>query len=182
MLVSQFKPVITNVVCTANMEQTVDIGKMVSMPCCIYDNEIYGGRCGYVKLPDMQDKVTIFPSGKMISLGSKSVAKAIEQLNGAKHHLVQEGLIHDCVITPQIRNIIATLDTMQKIPIDVFSSKISGAVYDPETFAVMILKGLAICSFLVFASGKIVIAGARSEKELNTTAFDLLTKLSQFKE
>ena len=73
----------------------------------------------------------------------------------------------------------ATLDTKKSIPVDRLSSRISSAIYDPETFPGMILKGVASCSFLVFASGKIVIAGAKSVKELNTASFDLLERLNK---
>ena len=43
----------------------------------------------------------------------------------------------------------------------------------------MILRGLNSCSFLVFASGKIVITGARSVREANTSLFELLERMNR---
>ncbi len=63
------KAKVNNVVCTASLEQTVDVTRMADLSCGIYDQAIYGGRCGYVKMPDMKGRVTVFPSGKMISVG-----------------------------------------------------------------------------------------------------------------
>lgn len=40
------KPKINNVVCTANLEQKISMEKLSKIPCGIYDQAIYGGRCG----------------------------------------------------------------------------------------------------------------------------------------
>ena len=173
------KPKIRNVVCTASLGQGVDVARFTTMPCGIYDLEIYGGRCGYIKTPEMEGRVTVFPSGKMISIGSKSVTKAVRQLNHAKFVMVQEGMIRDAKIRPIIRNIVSTLDLGEAIPIDKISPRIPGSVYDPESFPAMILKGLGSCSFLVFASGKIVITGAKSVSEANVQSFELVQRLKE---
>jgi len=180
LLVQKINPKIRNVVCTANLEQKVDIIKLAGLACGIYDQNIYGGRCGYVKTPEMDGRVTIFPSGKMISLGGKSITKAIQQLNHAKFFLVRENMIQDTILTPKIRNIVATIDLKQKLPIENISSKIAGAMYDPETFPGLIMKGLHSCNFLIFASGKIVITGAKSMEEASSSLFELLQKLNNF--
>lgn len=176
------KPKIRNVVCTANLEQKVDIIKLSGLTCGIYDEAIYGGRCGYIKTPEMDGRVTVFRSGKMISIGGKSIAKAMQQLEHAKFFLVKENMIQDTIITPKIQNIVATADLGQSLPIDNLSSRIAGAIYDPETFPGIILKGLLSCTFLIFASGKIVIIGAKSIEETSKSLFELLQKLNKFLE
>ena len=177
---SILKPKIRNVVCTAKLKQTVNIVQLSDLKNGIYDQKIYGGRCGYVKTPEMDGRVTIFRSGKMISIGGKSVKKSIDQLNHAKNYLVHENLIDEIKLVPIIQNIVATLDVQQSIPIDILSSKIPGAVYDPETFAGLILKGTGSCNFLIFSSGKIVVTGTKSASELTSSSFELLQRLNQF--
>ncbi len=172
------KPKIHNVVCTADLKQKVDILKFVKIPCCIYDEAIYGGRCGYVKIPEMDGRVTIFLSGKMISVGAKSIKRAKEQLNQSKFHLLEHNMIKNVTLSTKIRNIVATVTTGKAIPIDIISTKMDGVVYDPETFPGMIVKGLDSCSCLVFASGKIVIIGAKSANELNTASFEIIQRLN----
>ena len=173
------KPRIRNVVCTANLGQQINVTKLASVPCGIYDEAIYSGRCGYVKTPEMDGRVTVFPSGKMISVGGRSIEKAIEQLNHAKFYLVENKIAAtDTVIVPAVRNIVATVEIGRGMPIDTLSAKIPGSIYDPETFPGMIIKGVNSCSFLVFASGKIVIAGAGSSDELNTSSFDMIQRLN----
>jgi len=175
---ARIKPKIRNVVCTASLEQSVDVTKLSELPCGIYDEAIYGGKCGYVKTPEMDGRVTVFPSGKMISVGGRSIEKSKEQINHAKFYLVQEKMIEDTVLTCTVRNIVATVDIGHTVPIDVLSTKIRGAIYDPETFPGMIVKGVRGGSCLVFASGKIVIAGARSADELHTASFEIIKRLN----
>lgn len=173
------KPRINNVVCTADLRQFVDITKISELSCGIYDEAIYGGICGYIKIPQMKGKVAIFSTGKMISTGGKSSTKAIEQLAHAKFLLLQENIISDVKLQPQIRNIVATLSTSQKLPLKSLSSKIPGSKYDPDVFPAMILKREKGCTFSIFASGKIVITGAKSESEINNSTVKLIQKLNK---
>lgn len=180
MLKLTIKPKIHNVVCTANLNQKVSMKKLSKLSYGIYDKTIYGGRCGYIKTPEMSGRVTVFPSGKMISVGGKSIKKSIVQLKHAKFLLVKENLISEIKLSYKIRNIVATIDVGQKIPIEIISSRIAGAIYNPETFPALILKGLNSCSFLIFASGKIVITGFKSLEEMNHSSFELMQKLNSY--
>lgn len=174
----QTRPKIVNVVSTANLNHQIDVKKMAKLTCCIYDQITYGGRCGYVKTPDMKGKVSVFITGKMISVGANSIKSSFTQLHNTTFYLRQNNVIEDSIIKPVLRNVVAVVDVKHKIPIEKLSPKITGAIYEPEVFPGMIVKGLASCSFLVFASGKIVITGANSSSELNTSSYELLTKLS----
>ena len=64
---------IRNVVTTADLGQKVNIERLNNFSWAIYDQVSYGGICGYVKSPEMHGKVTIFSTGKMISVGSSSI-------------------------------------------------------------------------------------------------------------
>ena len=77
-------PKIRNIICTSDLKQIIDISKFINFPWGIYDEVTYGGRCGYVKTPDIKGKVTIFLSGKMISLGANSLKTSYQQLETAK--------------------------------------------------------------------------------------------------
>lgn len=183
MLKQQLKPklAIVNVVSTSTLNQKVDIRKFIEFGWGIYDSEIYGGRCGYVKAPEMDGRVTVFPSGKMISVGGKSIKKSIEQLNYAKFYLVREKLIQDTTLRPKIQNIVATL-VLPKLPsLAKIYDKLTGAIYEPDQFPGIILKSINSVSYLIFASGKIVIAGAKSNRELSLTAFEIQQKLGVLK-
>lgn len=62
---------IQNVVTTSNLCQEIDVTLFNNYSWGEYDQEIYHGICGYIKDGQLVGKVTIFLSGKMISLGAK---------------------------------------------------------------------------------------------------------------
>ncbi len=61
----------------------------------------------------MQGRVSIFLSGKLISVGTKSEAQAIEELQLAECFLVDKGLIKEVKLEPKTQNIVATADFEQ---------------------------------------------------------------------
>jgi len=106
---------IVNVVTTADLKQKVNIEKLNDFAWGIYDQISYRGICGYIKTPDMKGRVTIFTSGKMISIGSNSIQDSIDKLNQAKFFLLKENLIHDIELKPILRNTITTMDFAKKL-------------------------------------------------------------------
>ncbi|MDE2590575.1 MAG: hypothetical protein KGL95_13030 [Patescibacteria group bacterium] len=176
--INKIKPIISNVICTADLHQKVDLKKFLNFRWGIYDSEIYGGRCGYVKSIDMVGKVTVFLSGKMISLGTKSVKSAILQLNLAKSHLIKAKLISNTKLEPKVQNIVATLTLDHRIKINELAKNLNGAIYEPEQFPAIILRTIESTSYLIFSTGKIVISGAKSEDEIAQASFEIQQKLS----
>ena len=174
------KSEIVNVVCTSSFTQNVDIERFSEFRNCIYDRTVYRGRCGYVQLPEMnQSRVTIFPSGKIISIGTKSIMDARKHIHAVKKFLLEIGLIDNNKIQKiQVRNIVAKIDVGTKIPIDIVSCNLDGAMYDPSSFSAMMIRGNGKCHFNVFANGKIILSGAKSQSELNTALFDMITRIN----
>ena len=161
------EPEIFNVVATADHRQRVDLIEVSKLPCTIYDQEIYGGRVAYLKSPEMNGKVTIFPSGKLISVGTRSPSQAEEDLITAHDILAQIRLIEPTKIEMNIRNLVAVLCIGKTLDIEALSTQLS-VIYEPEQFPGAILrttqpKG----TYIIFASGKIVIPGNRSMRDLH---------------
>jgi len=169
---TKIKPKISNVVTTGDLKQKVDITKFPDFPWGIYEKETYGGRCGYVHARGMEGKVTIFPSGKMISIGAKSVNKSIEQLIEAKECLLKSKLISNVKLKPNVRNMVAILNLEKGIPLQILAPKIGG-LYEPEQFPALMFKAERSVQYLIFSTGKIVINGAKSENEVNTAAYQV---------
>jgi transcription initiation factor TFIID TATA-box-binding protein len=159
-------PVIVNVVATAELGQTVELAEISKLPNTIYDNEIYGGRVAYLKKLGMRGKVTIFPNGKLISVGTKSPSEAEADLQEAADTLHNAGLIESIKVKARLRNIVAVLMTKPLTLEDVALE--TGAIYEPEQFPAAILKtGTPARTFLIFNSGKVVLPGIQSMAELD---------------
>lgn len=98
---------IVNVVATADLKQRVNLIQVSQLDDITHDQEIYGGRVAYLKTPDMYGKVTIFPSGKLISVGAKSPEQAQQDLETTVETLATGGLINSIKVEAELRNIVA---------------------------------------------------------------------------
>lgn len=153
---------VVNVVCTAILSSSVDILNLPHLfpDEVIYDQEIYGGRAAYFKSETMQGKVTVFPSGKIISVGTKSIEESIKELNIVANAL-KSGLTE-----PVVRNIVATASLDHVVDLEQISSIIEIAcIYEPEQFPGAIIKmplgEETMATILLFASGKLVCLGLK---------------------
>lgn len=161
---------IVNLVATADLKQPVDLQKISKIEYCIHDQEIYGGRVAYLKTPDMHGKVTIFTSGKLISVGTKSPEQAQQDLEWTVKTLVTGGLIDPIEVKAELRNIVAVQNLENPVDLEGLSIVIDG-IYEPEQFPGLILRQEnPKVTYLIFSSGKVVIAGSKSLDELELAA------------
>jgi transcription initiation factor TFIID TATA-box-binding protein len=133
----------------------------------VHDPEIYGGRVAYFKSPGMIGKVIIFPSGKLISVGTKDEKGAFNELKGTEAFLAGKNIIEPTVLEPKIQNIVAVIDFEQSVNLEELARN-SKMIYEPEQFPGGILKldEPYKATILIFATGKAVITGARSSSQI----------------
>jgi transcription initiation factor TFIID TATA-box-binding protein len=162
---------IVNTVSTADLEQKVNIDSFNEYEHLHSDLDLY--RCGYVKDNKMIGRVTIFGSGKMISVGTKSPENSFKELRKSIKILKNHGLIESKKITPQVRNMVAKIDFKQKLDIETLSKSIPKSMYEPEQFAALIHRIITGGVALIFSSGKVVIAGCKNFEELNLAYYHL---------
>lgn len=94
----------------------------------------------------MNGRVTIFPSGKLISVGAKSIEEAFNNFNLAlnailenKLTLFRKDLAKLTLSDMQVRNIVGTVDFKKTIDLNNLPLKLS-VIYEPEQFSGAILK------------------------------------------
>jgi len=153
-------------VATADLRQTVDLSWVSRLKHTAFNPNVYGGRVAYLKTPTMHGKVSIFSSGKLISVGSRSPAQAQEDLETVTAILTENNLIKPKKVKANLRNIVAVLDLVGPVDLEELSGCIGG-IYEPEQFPGLIFRNPALkVTYLIFSSGKTVIAGARNLNEL----------------
>ena len=159
--------IIVNLVATGNLKQRVDLRDIAELPHTIYDHEIYGGRVAYLKTPEMKGKVSIFPSGKLISVGTKSPEDSQFDLAHTVMVLSKAELIEIVQVKANIRNIVVlhqiVVSDLEEI------ADLLGGIYEPEQFPGIIYRPEEIdATYLIFNSGKIIISGIKSVEMINT--------------
>jgi len=167
---------ISNIVCTADLKQSVDIASFNNYKFLDSNLELY--RCGYVKDDEMIGRVTVFGNGKLISVGTKSPDEAVLELKKTSKILQNYGLINHYKISPKVRNIVANGIITTKIDLHHFARVLPHCIYEPEQFSGLIYRIKDSIVALIFASGKIILVGSKTIKELNSAFFELKQRLT----
>jgi len=170
------KTAIVNVVATAALNQELDLDELAKFREILHDSVVYGGRVAYFKSPKMKGKVSIFASGKMISVGTKSEEEAFHELEHTKGFLIEKGFIKSTrsldrsFLQPKIRNIVVVTEFGKSVNLEELSLR-KRMIYEPEQFpgGIMRIERPFKATVLIFSSGKAVIAGLRSSKQINPT-------------
>ncbi|WXG44280.1 MAG: hypothetical protein WED04_09650 [Promethearchaeati archaeon SRVP18_Atabeyarchaeia-1] len=167
---------LVNVVATAELKQNVDLDKIGDLKYGLHDDMYYGGRVAYLKAPAMKGRVTIFSSGKMISVGTRSSREATSDLESAIHILAEAGLAKFVPISMRVRNAVATVDFGRTLDLNELAKKSGEVVYEPEQFpgAICKLAELPEITVLLFASGKAVITEIRDPDHLDAIVGEIL--------
>jgi TATA-box binding protein (TBP) (component of TFIID and TFIIIB) len=158
---------VVNVVATASLNQELDLYELWRLKGFFYDSDVYGGRVAYFKTENMEGIVSIFPSGKMISIGTKSEKRASEELRHAMRFLAEKGFIKEVKLRSRTQNIVVSADFKRHIDFEELANRVSG-IYEPEHFPALILKIKEPykASILIFTTGKVVIAGLKSSDQI----------------
>lgn len=171
---------IQNVITTGDLKKRVDATRFLSYPWGVYDLQYYGGRCGYIKDKTMKGRVTVFLSGKMISIGAKSVDESIKQLDRDMTLLIENKFVTNIKLLPRIQNIVATADLESRIDIKAMTTRLAMITYEPDQFPGAILRTLHGPVCLVFSTGKIFIVGSKSDRQLLLCSNNLKKILKDF--
>lgn len=169
------KTTIVNVVATASLCQELDLGRLNNFNGFSYNPEVYGGNVAYFKVENMTGRVSVFSSGKLISVGTKNPKDTFNELQRVANFLLEGGIVKNGEIYPEIRNIVVTVNLEQFIILEEIA-EMSDVIYEPEQFPGVILRleRPYKASILIFSTGKIVIVGLISIAQIEPTVQQVL--------
>jgi transcription initiation factor TFIID TATA-box-binding protein len=172
------KIAIINVVATAALNQRIDFNKLTKLREILYDPKIYSGRVAYFKSHNMRGKVSIFASGKMISIGTKSEEEAVRELEYVKDFLVKKDLIKPTILSQKIRNIVLMVNFEKIIDLEELARNYE-VIYEPEQFpgGILRFKEAHQATVLLFASGKAIVTGLKSSDQIEPVIQKLINVL-----
>lgn len=158
---------IVNVVATASLSQKVDLYELGKLDEFVHNSEVYGGRVAYFRSPNLKGMVSVFASGKMISVGTKSEEEAYNALVYTKEFLVQKGFVKPNVLTHKIQNIVVSANFKMNIDLEELAEN-NKVIYEPEQFpgGILRIEEPYKATVLLFASGKAVVTGLLSFNEI----------------
>ena len=168
---------IVNIAATTDLRQPINLQALSVQKGFSYDLNVYHGRCAYLKNHQTRGTVSVFSSGKMISVGTRDYDSAHSDLKYAANRLFAISAAKPTNFKVTIQNIVATCDLGFNLNLEKLSQSLRHIIYDPEQYAAAIYyaRNLGGASILLFHNGKVGIAGLRRitqlrevEKELNS--------------
>ena len=164
---------IQNVVASVTLNQKLDLTQIQkAFPETEYKPAQFPGLV--FRLAKPKTATLIFSSGKMVCTGAKSEQESIKAVQTVVKLLEKEGFLirHQPII--EIQNIVASIDLHGKIDLEQAAIKLENTMYEPEEFPGLIYRMQEPkVVILMFASGKLVCTGAKTEKEVYEAVYKL---------
>ena len=175
------KPIIdiVNVVASATIDQELDLNDITKkFPDTEYHPEQFPGLVFRLKNP--KTATLIFRTGKMVCTGSKSSDLAKHAVKIVVQKLRKGGIKikKDAVVT--VQNIVSSINLGGRIHLEKAARTLPRSMYEPEQFPGVIHRMVDPKTvILIFASGKLVCTGAKTEKDVFRSVNNLHNMLEE---
>ncbi|MCH7969391.1 MAG: TATA-box-binding protein [Thaumarchaeota archaeon] len=164
----QTKPIISieNVVATASIDQKLDLKDITKkFPDVEWHPDTFPGAVFRLRSP--RTTTLLFRTGKMVCTAAKSEEMARKGVKTVVQTLRKGGIKikKDAIVT--IQNIVASINLGGKISLEQAARTLPRSMYEPEQFPGLIHRMLDPKTvILIFASGKLVCTGCKTEKDV----------------
>jgi transcription initiation factor TFIID TATA-box-binding protein len=164
---------IQNVVATGTLNQKVDLNAVVKgCPSVEYRPEQFPGLVFRLKRP--KTATLIFNNGKMVCTGARSRKESRTAIMKVVKELKKVGIIIIKKPDFKVVNIVASASIGGKVDLEKAVTTLGKAMYEPEQFPGLIFRmSEPKVVILIFASGSLVVTGAKIEQDV----YDAVHKL-----
>jgi transcription initiation factor TFIID TATA-box-binding protein len=179
--VTATKPIIeiVNVVASATIDQKLDLYKIQDkFPDVEYNPDIFPGAVFRLKNP--KSSTLLFSTGKMVCTGTKSKESAVKAVGIVVQKLRKKRIRikKDAIVT--VQNIVSSINLGGKIHLERAARTLPRSMYEPEQFPGLIHRMLDPKTvILIFASGKLVCTGAKTESDVYRSVNSLHSLLEE---
>jgi len=178
---AQTKPIISivNVVASASIDQRLDLEDITKkFPDVEWNPDLFPGAVFRLKNP--KTATLLFRTGKMVCTGAKSeelartaVKTVVQKLRKGKIKIKNEA-------TVRIQNIVASISLGGRVQLEEAARRLPRSMYEPEQFPGLIHRMVDPKTvILIFTSGKLVCAGARTVKEVYRSVNNIHSTLEE---
>ena len=172
-------------VASVDLHQKIDLNAIVKAFLHVeYHPQRFPGLVFRLKNP--KSVILIFKTGKMVCTGSKSAKLAKRAVKKVVKQLREADFIINDMPEVEIQNIVASADFSSKVDLETAADILDNTMYEPEQFPGLIYRMVEPKTvLLLFATGKLVCTGAKSEEMVYESvakvyevlkAYDLLFK------
>jgi transcription initiation factor TFIID TATA-box-binding protein len=169
---------IENVVASTDIKKVISLDKLLTiLPASEYEPEQFPGLV--YRLDEPKVATLIFRSGKIICVGARSPTAAREALRKTVKNIKKSGVrVDENNIKVKIENIVVAVDLEKDLNLDQLAFRLEESEYEPEQFPGLVYRIYdPKVAFLLFSSGRVVCAGAKSMDNVKKAVKKLEAKL-----
>ncbi len=171
---------VVNVVASASLDQKIDLLAILKVFRNVeYRPKQFPGLVFRLKRP--KTATLIFASGKMVCTGARSEKLARRAVNKVVRELKNNGIIVKGKPKIVIQNMVASANLHGAIDLETAADILENVMYEPEQFPGLIYRMAEPKTvLLLFASGKIVCTGAKSEEMVHESVLKIYGVLKDY--
>jgi transcription initiation factor TFIID TATA-box-binding protein len=154
---------IENVVASTDIKKIISLDKLLNvLEASEYEPEQFPGLV--YRLDEPRVATLIFRSGKIICVGARSTAAAKIALKKTVTNIKKIGIRFNVdTLKVKIENIVVAVNLGKELNLDQLAFKLENSEYEPEQFPGLVYRIYdPKVAFLLFSSGRVVCAGAKS--------------------
>ncbi|HLD84951.1 MAG TPA: TATA-box-binding protein [archaeon] len=154
---------IENVVASTDIKRTISLDKLLNvLENSEYEPEQFPGLV--YRLDEPKVATLIFRSGKIICVGARSTAAAKIALKKTVRNIKKIGIrFNEDTLKVKIENIVVAVNLERDLNLDQLAFQLENSEYEPEQFPGLVYRIYEPkVAFLLFSSGRVVCAGAKS--------------------
>src|SRR3989338_6351708 len=171
---------IENVVASTDIKKVISLDKLLNvLENSEYEPEQFPGLV--YRLTEPKVATLIFRSGKIICVGARSPNAAREALRKTVRNIKRVGIrINENSIKIKIENIVVAVNLGKELNLDQLAFKLEASEYEPEQFPGLVYRiPEPKVAFLLFSSGRVVCAGAKTLDAVKEAVQTLKKRLTQ---
>ncbi len=172
---------IENVVASTDIKKIISLDRLLNvLEDSEYEPEQFPGLV--YRLGEPKVATLIFRSGKIICVGARSTSAAREALRKTVKNIKRIGIrVNENEIKVKIENIVVAVNLNKELNLDQLAFKLEDSEYEPEQFPGLVYRIIdPKVAFLLFSSGRVVCAGAKSLDAIKIAVKKLEAKLKSF--
>lgn len=173
---------IENVVASTDIKKLISLDKLLNvLESSEYEPEQFPGLV--YRLDEPRVATLIFRSGKIICVGARSTKAAKIALKKTVKNIKKIGIRYNVEnLRVKIENIVVAVDLGRELNLDQLAFQLENSEYEPEQFPGLVYRiHDPKVAFLLFSSGRVVCAGAKSMAAVKRAVKKLEATLKQLK-
>ena len=178
MIILAEKIKIENVVASTDIKKIISLDKLLTiLEASEYEPEQFPGLV--YRLDEPHVATLIFRSGKIICVGARSTSAAKVALKKTVKKIKRIGIrVNEENIKVKIENIVVAVNLGKDLNLDQLAFQLEDSEYEPEQFPGLVYRIFEPkVAFLLFSSGRVVCAGAKSMEGVKEAVRKLEAKL-----